>query len=483
MLSRAEFFCLLLLSCLINILLVNAQPQQHQQQQPQFSNYSLTIVNNDVTCAVYLDTILLGNQNDSPFSTSHAGSVSPFRFNRSTSSWMTDPIITAPDYTPFVYFGSSVVVFNSSAPGGLTAAVGAVLKSFNSSLTSTGAVYIFQQNASDPSQWVYSTTLFAPDMVAGDSMGNSITAGPDLIVAGSPNHNSYTGEAHIYWRDQGGPGVWGYNKTVIANGTTSTGMKFGISVALDGDHLLIGAPGSSPASFGGQAFLFYRHLGGPGVFGLLVELTDPLNVNNDMFGFAVAISGDNLIIGAPQGTSAGIAQHFNRLNGGADNWGLQSTITFTGTPTGGDRFGTTLAMKGNLSVVAAYYTPSFSQVGEASLYGLNSSGTGYKLLQYIPDPNGFTGDSFGLAVAMGDLWTLIGGVNQMLIVYQTPASPSPSPPVPSPPTPHGPFFVVFLVILAIGVLIGGAIVFLGSSHPEWLAPEAIFKGYDSHSSS
>jgi hypothetical protein len=78
---------------------------------------------------------------------------------------------------------------------------------------------------------------------------------------------------------------------------------FGSSVAIDGDKVLIGARGDN--TFGdnsGAAFLFDAVSGN-----LIQSFFAPNPGNNNNFGFSVAISGNNLLIGAPGSGNDGAA--------------------------------------------------------------------------------------------------------------------------------------------------------------------------------
>ena len=109
---------------------------------------------------------------------------------------------------------------------------------------------------------------------------------------------------------------------------------FGVSLAVSGDTAVVGAwsedggPGD-PLVDAGAAYVFERDQGGTDNWGEVKKLIASDAQGGDRFGFAVAISGDKVIVGArfEDGGSgdpisnAGAAYVFERDQGGADNWG------------------------------------------------------------------------------------------------------------------------------------------------------------------
>ena len=82
--------------------------------------------------------------------------------------------------------------------------------------------------------------------------------------------------------------------------TVTTADAFGNSVAIDGNNVLIGAPGDDTNGDNvGQAHLF------DAVTGNLLQTFDDPTPSFDEFGFSVAIDGNNVLIGAPSDDTNG----------------------------------------------------------------------------------------------------------------------------------------------------------------------------------
>lgn len=231
----------------------------------------------------------------------------------------------------------------------------------------------------------------------------------------------------------------GYRKA----SNTDAGDRFGTAVALDGDRLVVGAPGEASADGGvdgnqgddtaaeaGAAYVFGRDESGAWIQEAYLKAAEPDAF--DRFGAAVAIDGDTIVVGAPrEASSAAVVDGDATDNGAAEagaayvfvrgtdgRWRQQAYLKPFNT-TAFDRFGTAVAISGETVVVGA--------PGEASAgFGLNAdpfdetapnAGAVYAFVRedgswsqqvYLKASNTDAGDRFGNAVALaGD--TLASG--------------------------------------------------------------------------
>ena len=107
-----------------------------------------------------------------------------------------------------------------------------------------------------------------PDLY--DQLGYSVGISGDTLVVGANRNNSYTGAAYIFERNAGGDGNWGQVKKLTA-GDAAAGDEFGISVAISGDMVVVGADQKN--SFAGATYIFERNAGGDGNWGQVKKLT------------------------------------------------------------------------------------------------------------------------------------------------------------------------------------------------------------------
>lgn len=155
-----------------------------------------------------------------------------------------------------------------------------------------GRVHVYERRRST---WIRTATLAAPSATRADWFGRSLALGPNRLVVGAP------------WAEGGGR-AYVFEKlyerwqlTAELRASVSGVLSFGRAVALGGDTLLVGAPDRMEADTGGRVFVFERRGQDWAEVGQMMP-EEPYGA--DGFGFAVAISGDLAIVGAPD-TSLG----------------------------------------------------------------------------------------------------------------------------------------------------------------------------------
>ena len=138
--------------------------------------------------------------------------------------------------------------------------------------------------------------------------------------------------------------------------------QFGYSVAVDGDTAVIGVYGDGvPDSLdtlvanAGSAYVFTRNTG-TGVWSKAAMLTASVPTENDQFGISVAIDGDTVVVGAHQldVSRSGAAYVFTRPSGGWATATGTAKLTPGTAGAAGDRFGVSVAVRGGTVVVGAH---------------------------------------------------------------------------------------------------------------------------------
>jgi len=141
-------------------------------------------------------------------------------------------------------------------------------------------------------QWV-ETRLAASDAVIGDWLGWSVAVDGNRVVVGAPlayeGDSEYAGAAYLFETD--GTGGWGETKLIPSDGSDSG--QFGMSVAVNGDRVVVGHPFDADAQ--GSAHIFDRTSDGSWVE---TKLTAADGVGGDVFGSSVAVDGDRVVVGA-----------------------------------------------------------------------------------------------------------------------------------------------------------------------------------------
>jgi hypothetical protein len=236
--------------------------------------------------------------------------------------------------------------------------------------------------------------------------GVSVAADGDTVVVGAMREDSASGHnevgaVYVFERDAGGPEAWGEVARLLDPAGWSNDF-FGNAVAVCGDTLAIGASGT----LSGVVYLHERDQGGPGAWGqvAVVAPSDPLQANR--FGAAVDLDGDTLVVGdfAWDPQLIGAAYVFERDAGGPGAWG-QVAMLLASDGANGDRFGVSVGISGDTIVASAPNDTyaSIVQAGSAYLFERDSGGPGAwgeVLKLTASDPT--LGDNFGRSVAILD---------------------------------------------------------------------------------
>ncbi|HQU82687.1 MAG TPA: hypothetical protein PKY59_06170 [Pyrinomonadaceae bacterium] len=302
------------------------------------------------------ETIVIGAPRDGIGSNANQGSA--YVFVRSGTTWSQQQKLTASDGAANDEFGFNVGV------SGDTIVVGAWQDS--SPLFGQGSAYVFVRSGAT---WSQQQKLTASDGLGGDNFGNSVGISGDTIIVGAFEDkigtNFSQGSAYVFVRNGS---VWTQQDKLTAN-EGGAGDRFGFSVAIDGDKVVIGAANDTIGSNAsqGSAYVFVRS---GGFWTQAQKLIASDGSQFDMFGTGVGISGDTIVVGAFQDSIVG-----NNIEGSA------YVFTFTGVifyqdqklfalnSTIAEEFGYSVAVSGNKIVVgAAYSSPTpLSENGKSDL--------------------------------------------------------------------------------------------------------------------
>jgi alpha-tubulin suppressor-like RCC1 family protein len=216
---------------------------------------------------------------------------------------------------------------------------------------------------------------------------------------GSNNSASASGAAYLFRRNGT---TWSEESYLKQGGSPASNRFFGNSVAVSGETAVVGAfgdPGGTNLSNGGAAWVFSKT---GGEWGLDTKLTASQANSFSLFGWSVAISGDHILIGGKEESSNatgvnGVITDFSRTESGAawlfsrdaGTWN-QSAYLKTGQALWYDRFGSSVAIDGmRLLIGSPGDDSSDTGVGTGpTAFGSSSSGAAYAYqLPLPPDPN------------------------------------------------------------------------------------------------
>lgn len=184
--------------------------------------------------------------------------------------------------------------------------------------------------------------------------------------------------------------------------------RFGWSVSISGDTLIIGSWGDELAGAdSGSAYVFTRN-GGTWSIQALLNASDA--APNDNFGYSVSISGDTAIIGArgdntPSLTDSGSAYVFTRTGGA---WSQQAKLTANDAASFDD-FGYAVGISGDTAVIGAYRDQN-GGIATGSAYIFTRTAGVWSQQAKLLASDADAGDQFGGSVAINNGAVIIGAM-------------------------------------------------------------------------
>ena len=346
-----------------------------------------------ISVAIDGDTALVGaHRVNKP--TADAGAA--YVFERIGNSWIHTAHLTAPDATKFAYFGFSVGI------DGDTAIVGAIRD--DEAAKEAGAAYIFVRSGT---QWTFQTKLLGNNTESDDQFGYAVDVDGDFAIVTAPK-NKGVGAAYIYKREGT---EWEQKRNRIRLRMIPIDPDgasfFGVSVDISGETAVIGAIGGVVGEDAvGAAYVFTQNE--PPFWNQHTKLVASDRDNGDQLGFAVAISGNEVIAGAPKhsagGLASGAAYLYEQKEGGT--W-VESVKLSDGETATEDQFGISVSISGNLAISGAQQDDDIAPNAGAA-YIFERSGSLWLQRAKLNANDAKAGDLFGNTVAISGETAVIG---------------------------------------------------------------------------
>ena len=209
-------------------------------------------------------------------------------------TWAETALLRASNAGSQDVFGRSVSISGERAVVGAEEEDGASDSAFGS-----GAAYVFERQTDGT--WVETALLRVSSVTQGGSFGTSVAIDGPRVVVGAPTLGS--GAAYVFTRQA--DGTWAETDLLRASNAEDRD-EFGFSVGISGERVVVGAiresGPSEQLSEAGAAYVFREQAGG------IWEEAALLRASNadasDFFGFSVAIDGDHALVGAEREDSA-----------------------------------------------------------------------------------------------------------------------------------------------------------------------------------
>ncbi|WP_299079548.1 hypothetical protein [uncultured Paraglaciecola sp.] len=270
----------------------------------------------------------------------------------------------------------------------------------------SGAVVSFEREVNT---WKQRKIFTAPDAKPGDAFGQSIALTENHLVIGAPRNDALgddSGAAYIYKREND---TWRYQTKIVASDGLA-GDLFGISVAIDGNTILVGADlHDEKAENAGAVYVYVLD---DKQWKQEAKLMASDGGKTDIFGVRVAISGNTALVSARRddtealGIDAGSAYIFMR---DGRTWTQQVKLT---SPDGqaDDRFGRDVALSRDTAIISAMnHDANGSNTG--ALYVYKKGSGGWRYTSKFVAKNSKSDDKFGWSVGLSNGVAIVASPN------------------------------------------------------------------------
>ena len=264
-----------------------------------------------------------------------------------------------------------------------------------------GTVHVFGLDA--VGAWEETAVLASESVEVGDGFGMSLAVDQNTLLAGAPKTSEGRGEVYVFSR-VGADAPW-RAVTTLRSATRRPGDEFGAAVAIDGEFVLVGAPGRAQ---GTGAVSVFRLLAGAWTE---VESVEGFGAaSGERFGSALAVDPERLLVGAPGAfpglggdsspTRSGSAYVFER-----DGAQFVESVRLTSGESGPGLFGYAIVLDENQAFFGA---PLGNEVrGVVHNFAMDGSGQWIEGAR-INAETAARGSGFGMSVAYTDGDVVVG---------------------------------------------------------------------------
>ena len=251
--------------------------------------HSVAISGNTIVVGAWKETIL--NPPNPPTDTQGAAYV----FTRNGTVWTQQARLLANDGAFNDQFGNAVAI------DGETIIVGAYFDDVGAN-ANQGSAYIFVRNGAN---WTQQARISSTDGAANDNFGNAVSVSGSTVAVGAFQKNTFQGAAYIFTRNGA---IWSQQQKLTAMDGV-TGDEFGFVVSVSGNTVAVGAQRDDTDQFQdhGSVYIFTRN---GTIWTQQTKIFQDTTLVFAQFGYALALDGENLIVG--QGGGLNIAWVYTR---------------------------------------------------------------------------------------------------------------------------------------------------------------------------
>lgn len=293
------------------------------------------------------------------------------------------------------------------AISGSTVAVGMKGYFQEGGFTAIGAIFTFDLASATPK--VPTGIVENPSRLGDERFGEAFDISGKILVAGAPGRRvGVNGNAGTVYVFDLAVSVSTPRHTFVET-TSGLGHVFGGAVAIDGERVLVGAEGYTSGQTRGIGRVYHYKLGDADPSVSVLRLLNPKTLpaaQGNLFGCSVGISGTKVVIGA-RGTDAGRGAIYTFDVGSLNPTAVVATFTDPSNPVSADGggVGSSVSISGTRVIVGASYSVVSSKRQAGRAYSISFTGG---LLATVNNPTPDTGDQFGSAVAVSANLSVIG---------------------------------------------------------------------------
>jgi hypothetical protein len=308
-------------------------------------------------------------------------------------------------------FGTSVAVWGDTVVVGAIYEDGTRDDPRGNALANSGGVHVYVRAADGT--WTQQAHLKGNPSVANDYFGFAVAIHEDTLVVGAPGGTvllssaPHGGSVHVFKREAG---EWRFVQRIAPDAEVAD--LFGQALALDDEKLVVGAPlDGTTESFSGRVYVFPREADG---FGQPTSFKAREPSESGLFGIALAVEGDTMVVGAPQYNylrswiGAGMAYIFERSAGA---WSQRQMLEPAASLEDGATYGWSVDIaNGTIAIAAprARATDEGQSPGEAFIYDRAANGGMWMLTQSLKAPVPRTSDWFAWGLQLTASTLVVG---------------------------------------------------------------------------
>jgi choice-of-anchor B domain-containing protein len=260
-----------------------------------------------------------------------------------------------------------------------------------------GTVYAYSR--AGETGWAQRQLLTAPDSSRMDDFGRALASEANTLVIGAPRKYDGSGAVYVFTRNSA-TAPWTIQATLLPERGGGR-AELGTALALSGDDLLVGAPATGSTG----VVHHFRHEGSDWVLEGTIRPEGDGGVEG--FGAAIAWRGGGLLIGAPD-SDGGAGRVYTAVRGPDGAWSDAQRVELpTAAMAERARAGTSLFLGEGQAFVGVPGVASVVVLGAAP-------GEGWSTVETLEAPVDTNGSQFGFSVRLvgGELWVGAPGIDR-----------------------------------------------------------------------